>query len=334
MKFFFSIIIPVYNSEDYLRRCLDSVVKQTFDKDKVQVIVVNDGSPRTKECNEIVSSYNGKLKLNYIILKENKGLFLARKTGVEKVQGEYFLHLDSDDYLEKKALQALYEDIQKNSDVDYIEFNAMQLRRGCFKLKYTFLLPRDAQTNAIDIVYNDGGHQTRIFNKCFKTAFAKPIYHSMTEDYIFFTEDYYQTCILDHFAKKRRILPKYLYVYAIGTGITASQIYTKEKIKKIILSCVNIEKNLLDFYKKQGVEQYSERLRQHTIELYLWLIEHSKMEEFIECCKEMLDEQTLENILLRYLGRTSSAVKASQKSKKISLLLEKLKRYLKRRFRK
>ena len=52
MKFFFSIIIPVYNTEEYLPRCLDSVVSQTFNMMEVQVIIVNDGSPRTEECDK------------------------------------------------------------------------------------------------------------------------------------------------------------------------------------------------------------------------------------------------------------------------------------------
>ena len=333
MQLFFSIIIPVYNSEDYLPRCLDSILKQKFCIDKVQVIVVNDGSPRTKECDEIINDYKNKLNIDYLKLGENKGLFLARKRGVEQVTSPYFLHLDSDDYLEKKALNTLYEDIQKNGDADYIEFNVMQLRRGCFKLKYSFLLPRDININVIDITYNDGGHQTRIFNKCFKSSFARSIYDEMTEDYIFFTEDFYQMCILDYFAKKRRILNKYLYVYSIGTGITQEQIYTKEKLNKIILSLFNIDKHLFAFYKKEGQEKYIELLKQNSLELYLWFLERSKREDFIESCKEILDEATLNNILMEHSKLNEIAYKNIKKPNKISAVFIKIKRHLKRRFR-
>lgn len=333
MKFFFAIIIPVYNTEKYLPRCLDSVVLQSFGTDMVQVIVVNDGSPMSDECDKIIESYRDRLHIDYIKFQENQGLFLARKRGVEKVESSYFLHLDPDDYLEKKALNALYDDIQKNGDADYIEFNILQLRHGYFKFKYSFLLPRDAQTNAIDIFYNDGGHQTRIFNKCFNFSFAKSIYAKMPEDYLFFMEDFYQTCILDYLAKNRRILKKYLYVYVIGTGITSVQFCTKEKVKQIVLSAFNIEKNLVAFYQQYREEQYILQVKEHAFRLYLGTLDRSNLEDFVACCRELLDEATLERILLQHLGRISGSVKAANRRKGIGELFAKLKRYLNKRFR-
>ncbi|WP_143277871.1 glycosyltransferase family 2 protein, partial [Brachyspira sp. G79] len=73
---FFSIIIPVYNTEKYLKKCLDSVINQTF-KD-IEIIIVNDHSP--KNCDEIVSQYKDE-RIVYIKHEVNKGLLLARKTG-------------------------------------------------------------------------------------------------------------------------------------------------------------------------------------------------------------------------------------------------------------
>ena len=334
MRFFFSLIIPVYNTEDYLPRCLNSVVSQSFALGQVQVIIVDAGSPRTEDCEKIVDSYKGKLNIDYVKLQENKGLFVARKRGVEKVSGLYFLHLDADDYLEKNALQALSADIQTNGEADYIEFNVSQLRRGHFKLKYSFLLPDDAKTNAIDIIYNDGGHQTRIFNKCFRSAFARSIYEELEEEYIFTSEDYYQTCILDYFAKNRRVLQKYLYVYVIGTGITGKEFYTKEIIRKLVLSAFNLERNLITFYRKHGQEQHIEQVRKYSLDLYLGTAERSKLEEFVECCKEVLDEADIESLILQYLGRTTEIVREKAKRRSLSEMFAKLKRYLKRRYRK
>ena len=334
MQFFFSLIIPVYNTEDYLPRCLNSVASQSFALGQVQVIVVDDGSPRTEDCEKIVDSYKGKLNIDYVKLPENKGLFVARKRGVEKVSGLYFLHLDPDDYLEKNALQALSADIQTNGEADYIEFNVSQLRRGRFKLKYSFLLPDDAKTNAIDIVYNDGGHQTRIFNKCFRTPFAKPIYEKMPEDYIFFAEDFYQTCTLDYFAKNRRIFQKYLYVYVLGTGITAEKTYSKDKLKKMLLSLSNIEKHLVEFYQLYEEAGCIEKAKNYSLQLYLWFLERSNTEDFLECCKEVLDEADIESLILQYLGRTTEIVREKAKRRSLSEMFAKLKRYLKRRYRK
>lgn len=88
----YSIIIPVYNVEKYIKKCLDSVFSQT-DKD-FEVIVVNDG---TKDNSmDIVKKYDAK-----IINQKNQGLSAARNRGVKEAVGDYLIFLDSDDYWEK-----------------------------------------------------------------------------------------------------------------------------------------------------------------------------------------------------------------------------------------
>lgn len=104
----FSIIIPVYNVEKYIKKCLDSVFNQSF-KD-YEVIVVNDG---TKDNSmDIVKEYDVK-----IINQKNQGLSVARNTGVSKAKGEYLLFLDSDDYIEKDLLKELNKSLKNNPDL-------------------------------------------------------------------------------------------------------------------------------------------------------------------------------------------------------------------------
>ena len=99
-----SIIVPVYNVEKYLRRCIDSILNQSF-KD-YEVILVDDGSKDIsgKICDEYASMYKN-LK---VIHKENGGLGYARNTGLEYASGEYILFVDSDDYLEASMIENLY----------------------------------------------------------------------------------------------------------------------------------------------------------------------------------------------------------------------------------
>ena len=104
----FSIIIPVYNVEKYIKRCLDSVFNQSF-KD-FEVIVVNDG---TKDNSmDIVENYNVK-----IITQKNQGLSVARNIGVKKAKGEYIIFLDSDDYIEKDLLKNINKSLDNNPDL-------------------------------------------------------------------------------------------------------------------------------------------------------------------------------------------------------------------------
>lgn len=104
----FSIIIPVYNVEKYIEKCLDSIFNQTL-KD-FEVIVVNDG---TKDKSiELIKNYDIK-----IINQKNQGLSAARNRGVKEATGEYLLFLDSDDYLEKDTLKELNKSLKNNPDI-------------------------------------------------------------------------------------------------------------------------------------------------------------------------------------------------------------------------
>ena len=79
MSSFFSIIIPVYNTEKLLPRALDSILNQDFDNNKIEVIVVNDGSPNANECRSIIKEYAKKLNIKFIDNIENQGLYMARR---------------------------------------------------------------------------------------------------------------------------------------------------------------------------------------------------------------------------------------------------------------
>lgn len=100
-----SVIVPVYNVEQYLRKCLDSLVNQTLDN--LEVIVVNDGSPDNSQ--NIIDEYEKKYpSLVKGYKKENGGLSSARNEGLKYATGEYISFVDSDDYLELNALQLMY----------------------------------------------------------------------------------------------------------------------------------------------------------------------------------------------------------------------------------
>lgn len=109
-----SVIIPVYNVENYLAECLDSVFNQTF-KD-YEVIIVNDGS--TDNSLDIIKTYEPKFKNIKIINQHNQGLSAARNAGVAASSGKYLFFLDSDDYLVPETLSLLYNAcVDNNADL-------------------------------------------------------------------------------------------------------------------------------------------------------------------------------------------------------------------------
>ena len=90
----FSIIIPIYNVEKYLRQCIDSVLAEIFSD--CEIILVNDGSP--DGCGEICDEYANKYSHIKVIHKQNGGLSDARNAGIKEAKGDYLIFLDSDDY--------------------------------------------------------------------------------------------------------------------------------------------------------------------------------------------------------------------------------------------
>ena len=109
-----SIIIPIYNVEKYLRRCLDSVLNQTFTD--WQAICVDDGSP--DKSGEIAEEYAKKDKRFVVIHKENGGLSDARNVGMANAIGDFILFLDSDDFIHPQTLELTYNAAkQKNADM-------------------------------------------------------------------------------------------------------------------------------------------------------------------------------------------------------------------------
>lgn len=100
-----SVIVPVYNSEKYLHRCIDSILSQTFTD--FEVLLIDDGS--TDSSGEICDEYAAKDSRVRVFHKENGGVSSARNMGLDNAYGEYSIHVDSDDWIEPNMLQDLYQ---------------------------------------------------------------------------------------------------------------------------------------------------------------------------------------------------------------------------------
>ena len=119
---FFSIVIPVYNVENYLRQCVESVLTQTFEN--IEVILVDDGSP--DNCPAICDEYARQDPRVRVIHKANGGLSDARNCGIRAARGQYMLFLDSDDYWgDPEALETVHRRIgQYGESADMVMFQA------------------------------------------------------------------------------------------------------------------------------------------------------------------------------------------------------------------
>ena len=104
-----SIVIPVYNVRDYVGKCIESVICQTYKE--LEIIIVNDGS--TDNSLDIVRKYERKDKRIKVIDKQNGGLSDARNTGLKQATGKYIMFLDSDDFIDRDMLSVLHCNLKK-----------------------------------------------------------------------------------------------------------------------------------------------------------------------------------------------------------------------------
>lgn len=106
-----TVIIPVYNVEKYLERCLNSVINQTYKK--LEIIIVDDGS--TDKCSLICDKWAEKDGRIRVIHKKNEGLGMARNEGIKRASGKYMCFVDSDDYIALNAIEKAYVQAEKET---------------------------------------------------------------------------------------------------------------------------------------------------------------------------------------------------------------------------
>ena len=127
-----SIIVSVYNTEKYLRRCLDSLVNQTFND--IEIIIVNDASQGN--CKEIIEEYQKKdNRIKYIKHKENMGDGAARMTGLKEAKGYSVLFADGDDYMSLDLIEIAISEMIKNN-VDIVCYNFFIVREENNKIEF------------------------------------------------------------------------------------------------------------------------------------------------------------------------------------------------------
>lgn len=175
-----SIIVPVYKTEKYIHRCVDSILSQTFSD--IEVILVDDGSP--DKCSEICDEYaikDGRVK---VIHQENSGVSAARNAGLAICSGEYLLFVDADDYIYEKYVYKLVDETEKGYDLVCCGYNDMS--------EYGIVKCNDFYTNNFNreqlvkcIINGTGGV---LWGKIFRTEIIRK-YNLKLDEKLFMSED-------------------------------------------------------------------------------------------------------------------------------------------------
>lgn len=261
-----SVIIPVYNTEQYLRECLDSVVKQDIGIENLEVILVNDSSTDNSLaiCKEYVEKYNFKLIDN----NPNKGQAISRNEAIKIATGNYIAFLDSDDYWKENNLSKLYKTIKaEEADIAIARLDSFNSkgRYGYYSDKYIDVYA------AGDIFANpDLINCISICSRLYKTELIKNI--TFLENTIHEDNSFSLTSMFK--AEKMVVIPEYLYKRRIREDNSNASIMQKLNYKTFkdliknyeeVLSNIKTTKSL-DFLYKYMIKQLNNNVIKHVSE--------------------------------------------------------------------
>jgi len=235
-----SVIVPVYNVEKYIERCLDSLVNQTLND--IEIIVVNDGSPDNSQSiiDKYVKKYPKKVKS---FIKENGGQGSARNFGLEKSNGLYIGYVDSDDYVELDMYEKLYEKANKEN-LDIVVCGSYNVYETGEKIKdLDKIIFSDKKKNAFfgrPAVWNKLYKKELIVNN--NCNFRSKVWY----------EDFDFTLNILSFAKKIGYVNEPLYNYLIREGSTMNNSNLDRNLEIMsafdqVLNNKKIDKEILEF---------------------------------------------------------------------------------------
>ena len=222
MKFDYqaSVIVPVYNVEDYLRVCLDSLVSQTIDKNLMEVLVINDGSPDNSW--EICQEYGRKYDFIKIFSKENEGLSATRNYGIERAKGKYLFFLDSDDYFTPETVKKVTDFFDSvYDDVDMVAYNEQRYKEDKI-LKPHFRFKKLTKQGIYDLNEYPFLTQTRV-NVCVKNMGKDNIYFNTTPGFKLEDQEYCNRVLMR--TMKMGYCPDGIYMYNKGNESSIMSIY-------------------------------------------------------------------------------------------------------------
>ena len=237
-----SVIVPVYNVEKYLERCLDSLINQTLED--IEIICVNDGSKDNSP--KILEEYKNKDNRIVIFNQENAGLSVARNSGMKIAKGEYIGFVDSDDWVDLDFFEKLYNSaISSGADIAVADFVREHPNKKPKRLNITeekvYETPEDKLL--ICKTYREGC----VWNKIYRTEFLKSI------DLWFVPGMYYEdrdfTVQSLYFSKKLVTVPNTYYRYFVNPKSIVKKGINKIQNEHYIL----VRQQVLQFIKEHNI---------------------------------------------------------------------------------
>ena len=294
-----SIVVPIYNVEQYLKRCVDTIINQTYKN--IEIILVDDGA--TDNSGKICDEYIQKDNRIKVIHKENGGLSDARNVGLENANGKYIAFIDSDDYISKDFIQKLYKFcIENGCEIAQCSYQRVYDNSSISENTNAEIVTTIMNRNEaiLKMFASKNSEYTVAWNKLYKTSlfnsgirYPKGMLH----------EDEATTYKLFYEAKKIVVTNEELYYYLIRENSITNKKYTLKRLDFI----QELEEQLEFFKSRNENELYIETYYRYARGL---------IQAYFRCKRNIEDS---ENVQVELMQKYKNASKELLKMKEISL---------------
>lgn len=309
-----SIIVPVYNAEKYLEKCLSSFINQTMKE--IEIIMVNDGS--LDNSVKIIQEYQKKDERIQLIQKENGGQASARNLGLTKATGEYVAFIDSDDYVELDMCEKMYQ-ATKNSYYDIVCSDYYITKNDEDSYYKVFLKKNSGEISAEEYIFSGAAPWMKLYRRSFLINnqfqfpegiiyedFAsiptlskyKPTVYYLSEAYVHYVHHEGSTMRTKEYKKKYEDIftaVQYLYDHLKGNEVdmeleylityhlylSALNFYQYEKYSQIDKLASFMKKNFPNWQKNPYLKQNSKK------EKFLMYLFYHRHYQFIKFCQKL-----------------------------------------------
>lgn len=326
-----SIVLPIYNVEKYLSRCVKSVINQSYKN--LEIILVDDGSP--DNCPVLCDEWAKKDNRIKVVHKKNAGLGYARNTGIENATGEYICFFDSDDYIALDTIEKAYNLATKEeSDMVVFGFCYVKANGETGKAviphteKTTFSGEEVQNVFLADLIGPDvkNGKQTDLWMSAWACLYSLEMIQKASWRFVsereIISEDVYSLLGLYKYVNRVSVLSEALYFYCENAG-SLTHTYKPDRynrIKNFYEACYQLAEE--SSYGADVKERLSYPYLSNTIAAMKMIVGSDQVKTLkCEQLKQIIDDDTLQNVL------SKANIRKEKKTRKLLLVAIKKKQY-------
>lgn len=289
-----SVIVPIYKVEKYMDKCIDSIVRQTYKN--LEILLIDDGSP--DGCPRICDEWEKKDSRIIVIHKENGGLSSARNIGLDHCHGQYVSFVDSDDWIDERFIEVLYEGIIDNEvDISVVGVWRVYPDKKISPTENMATRIFSKEETVYSYLYFKNNLVGGVADKLFRTELFNDIRFPMGIT----SEDRYAWALICNKIRKLYFNPEPLYYYVCREGSI-----TNSKLNKNTFDVIKITEMVCDYLMSTGFQDMA-------------AIDFFRMKAYLDTLYKMLTINAPNNLIEEYKKKTRSFFGKVMQNKRVSL---------------